>query len=147
MRKKTIFYPVLILLLGSGYLYYRYIGAGITLEDFQPFSNYKSGEITVDLSDAVYRGIEIPTVQQLPGGKFTFTFKVKNRGFNSKKFYYKIYYQDESYKFPEYTQVGKFKYENPLATRNFYGSWGGDDSGFKSTKELGWGDEIYVTDS
>lgn len=149
MRKKIILYSVLLLLLGSGYFYYRYIGAGITLEDFQPITNYKSADssITVDLSDAVYRGIEVPTVTQLPGGKFTFTFKVKNRGFGSKKFYYKIYYQNESYKFPEYKQVGKFKYEHPLASRNFYGSWGEDDPGFKATKELGWGEEISVTDS
>ncbi len=149
MRKKIILYSVLILLLGSGYLYYRYIGAGISLEDFQPITNYKSTDnsITVDLTDAVYKGIEIPTVQQLPGGKFTFTFKVKNRGFNSKKFYYKIYYQNESYKFPEYEQVGKYKYEDYRASRNFYGSWGEDDPGFKNTKELGWGEEISVTDS
>ncbi len=149
MRKKIILWSVFILLLAGGFMCFRYMGAGIVVEDFRPFVNYKSSDksITVDLTDAVYRGIEIPTAKQLPGGKFVFTFKLKNRGLGSKKLYYKIYYQDESYKFPEFEESGKFKYEHPLAPRNFYGSWGETDPGFKASQELGWGDEITVSDS
>ena len=149
MRRKLIIYGTILLLCGSGYLYFRIIGAGIRVSDFHPFTNYKSADksITVDLTDAVYKGIEIPTIKQLPGGKFTFTFNVKNQFFNSRKLYYKIYYQDETYKFQEFEKSGKFNYENALATRNFYGSWGETDPGFKSTTELGWGEEIAVTDS
>ncbi len=149
MRKKLIFYSVILVLCGSAFLYYRALGAGISVKDFHPFTNLKSQDnsIIVDLSDAVYSGIEIPTVKQLPGGKFTFTFNVKNQYLSSRKLYYKIYYQDESYKFPEFEKSGKFNYEHSLATRNFYGSWGETDPGFKSTNELGWGDEIKITDS
>ncbi|HET6990678.1 MAG TPA: hypothetical protein VFJ43_05105, partial [Bacteroidia bacterium] len=149
MRKKFIFYSIIIVLLGGAYLFYRSIGSGITVNDFHPLTNLKSPDqsITVDLTDAVYRGIEIPTVRQLPGGKFTFSFKVKNRLFTSRKLYYKIYYQDETYKFPEFEKSGKYNYENTLAPRNFYGSWGETDPGFKPTSELGWGDEATITDS
>jgi hypothetical protein len=149
MRKKIIIYGILLLLAGSVYLFFRILGAGIRVENFQPFTNYKSADhsITVDLTDAVYRGIEIPTVKQLPGGKFTFSFNVKNQLFSSRKLYYKIYYQDESYKVPETEKSGKFNYENSFAPENFYGSWGETDPGFKPTKELAWGDEITVTDS
>src|ERR1043166_1866360 len=117
MRKKSIIYGILLLLAGGVYLFFRILGAGIRVENFHPFANYKSSDnsITVDLSDAVYRGIEIPTVKQLPGGKFTFSFNVKNQLFSSRKLYYKIYYQDESYKFPEIEKSGKFNYENTFA--------------------------------
>ncbi len=149
MRRKLIIYGIILLLCGSGYLYFRAIGAGIRVNDFHPFANYKSPDktITVDLTDAVYKGIEIPTVKQLPGGKFTFTFNVKNQYFTKRKLYYKIYYQDETYKFPEFEKSGKFNYEHSYAVRNFYGSWGETDHGFKSTTELSWGDELTVTDS
>jgi hypothetical protein len=149
MRKKLIIYGTILLLCGGGYLYFRAIGTGIRVSDFHPFTNYKSADnsITVDLSDAVYKGIEIPTVKQLPGGKFTFAFKVKNQFFSSRKLYYKIYYQDESYKYIEFEKSGKFNYENVSASRNFYGSWGETDPGFKSTADLGWGDEAAITDS
>lgn len=149
MRKKIIIYGTLFLLAGGAYLFFRILGAGIRVENFHPFANYKSPDhsITVDLTDAVYKGIEIPTVKQLPGGKFAFTFDVKNQLFSPRKLYYKIYYQDESYKVPEFEKSGKFNYENSFASRNFYGSWGETDPGFKSTRELGWGDEISITDS
>jgi hypothetical protein len=149
MGKKIIIYGIILLLCGGGYFYFRSVGAGIAVSDFHPLSNYKSADhsITVDLTDAVYKGIEIPTVKQLPGGKFTFTFNVKNQLYSSRKLYYKIYYQDESYKFPEFETSGKFKYEHPLAQRNFYGSWGETEHEFKATSELGWGDEITITDS
>ncbi|MEO5645744.1 MAG: hypothetical protein ABIQ40_13600 [Bacteroidia bacterium] len=149
MRRKLIIYGIILVLCCSGYLYFRAIGSGIRVSEFHPFTNYKSADksITVDLTDAVYKGIEIPTVKQLPGGKFTFTFNVKNQFFNSRKLYYKIYYQDESYKFPEFQKTGKYNYENALASRNFYGSWGETEAGFKPTQNLGWGDEITITDS
>ncbi len=149
MSKKIILYGVILLLCGGGYFYFRSVGAGIQVSNFHPFTNYKSADktITVDLTDAVYRGIEIPTVKQLPGGKFTFSFNIKNQFYSARKLYYKIYYQDETYKFPEFETSGKFKYEHTLASRNFYGSWGETEHEFKATTELGWGDEITVTDS
>ncbi len=149
MRKKVILYGILLLVVAGGYLCFRFFGTGIKVSDFHPFANYQSADksITVDLTDAVYKGIEIPSMKQLPGGKFAFTFKVKNQSWKKEKLFYKIYYQDESYKIQEFEVSGKFNYENALASRNFYGSWGDSDPGFKSTSELGWGDEVSITDS
>lgn len=149
MRRKSTLWLIGIALLIGLWFAFKYAGSGIGVSAFQPFANYKekSHTITLDLSDAVYRGIEIPTVKQLPGGKFTFTFNVKNKSFRKRKLFYKIYYQNESYKFPEYEEANNFKYENRYCTRNFYGSWGETEYGFKPTQELGWGDEATITDS
>lgn len=149
MRRKLILWTIATLLFIGGYLYYRSIGNGFSVSDFHPYSNYKSKDnsFVADLSDAVYRGIEIPTVKQVPGGKFVFSFKAERKLFGAEKLYYKIYYQDETYKFPEYTEQNGFKYENPLAARNFYGSWGETEFGFRSTGVLPRGEETTITDS
>jgi hypothetical protein len=149
MRPKKTLWISAILLVVIVFAAYRYTGNGFAVSDFQPYANYgdKTGSINVDLSDAVYNGIEIPTVKQLPGGKFVFSFKLKNKSLRAKKSFYKIYYQDESYKFVEYVGENKFKYENPLCTRNFYGSWGETDGGFHQAPELGWNEEVTVQDS
>ncbi|HEU4717389.1 MAG TPA: hypothetical protein VFU15_06140, partial [Bacteroidia bacterium] len=70
-----------------------------------------------------------------------------NSNFSKRKFYYTIYYQDDSYKFPEYSEAGGMKYENRLSSRNFYGSWGETEESFRPTKELAWGEQTTVTDS
>ncbi len=149
MRNKKFYLLIITTLLCGVYLYFRTFGSGISVNEFHPFSNFTKNNqsINIDLSDAVYRGIEIPTSKQLPGGKFAFTVKLKNTFATSQKLYYKIYYQNESYKFPEFEKSGKFNYEHALATRNFYGSWGEIDNGFKSTKELSWGEELMIIDS
>ncbi|HLG03214.1 MAG TPA: hypothetical protein VI731_06440, partial [Bacteroidia bacterium] len=149
MQRKTRSWLLAALLFFTVIFAWRYFGTGFSVETFRPFSNFKARDKTLalDLTDAVYRGIEIPTVKQLPGGKFIFTFKAKNRNLAGQKLFYKIYYQNESYKFQEFIAEKKFKYENPLCTRNFYGSWGETDNGFHSTGELSWNEEISVTDS
>lgn len=117
---------------------------GFKVEDFDPLVNYdqKQGDtlynINADLSDAVLNGIEIPTKKQTNNGYFTFSFKVKNTSSDIKKYYYKIFYQNESYKFNDTL---------PLAHENFYGSWIEKLFTFKPTKILNPGDEIIVRDS
>jgi hypothetical protein len=93
----------------------------------------------VDLSDAISKGIEIPTKKQTPTGYFNISFRVT--GSSSKKYYYKIYYQNESYKFPENRDTTD--YYNPLAEENFYGSWEDVSTGFKPIPE----DADIITDS
>lgn len=95
-------------------------------------------ELQADLSDAVLNGIEIPTKKQTPSGYFTFSFKVKNNSSDIKKFYYKFYYQNETYKFQDTT---------PLSYENFYGSWTNCLFTFKPTKILSPGEEVFVRDS
>ncbi len=120
-----------------------FFGGGFDVEEFRPLSNFKAQDKTlwVDLSDAVYRGIEIPAVKQVDGGKFVFQFKINRSG--NKKLFYKIYYQNESYKQTEYEEKNGFKYESEKAEQNFYGSWE-DTIAFKPVPD---GDISLLTDS
>lgn len=79
MRNKKFYLLIITTLLCGVYLYFRTFGSGISVNEFHPFSNFTKNNqsINIDLSDAVYRGIEIPTSKQLPGGKFAFTVKLK----------------------------------------------------------------------
>lgn len=112
-----------------------------TVLHFDPLSNYTRKindtlyTIKADLSDAVLNGIEIPSVKQLSGGKFVFNFKLKNNG-KSQRFFYKLYYQNESYKWPD---------GDSLDYENFYGSWEEADIEFKATEPFEG--EITITDS
>jgi hypothetical protein len=144
---KSIFFATIAIIFV--FLFWKYAASGFAVNDFDPTSNYtsKTNSIAIDLEDAVYHGIEIPTVKQLPNGKFVFSFKVKNKSIGARKLYYKIYYQNETYKYPEFAEKNKFRYESEFAMRNFYGSWGENDPGFKASSELGWNDEMTITDS
>lgn len=116
--------------------------SNFSIEEFNPLANYtlKKNDSTyfikTDLSNAVLYGIEIPTVKQLPNGKFTFTFKIKNNTGTSQRFFYKLYYQNESY---------KFNNDSALASENFYGSWLETGQEFKPTDIIN--NEITLTDS
>ncbi len=137
-------YPKLIFSLACAALLCACSGGGFEVEDFDPLSNYSEKQndtlyrINADLTDAVLNGIEIPTKRQTYNGYFVFTFKVKNTSSDIKKYYYKIYYQNQSYKFCDTV---------PLAYENFYGSWDEGVYTFKATKILNPGDEITVKDS
>lgn len=117
---------------------------GFKVADFDPLVNYdkKQGDslyiINADLTDAILNGIEIPTKKQTSNGYFVFSFKVKNTSSDYKKFYYKIFYENASYKFNDTL---------PLAHENFYGSWIEGLYTFKPTKILDPGSEIIVKDS
>ena len=76
--------------------------------------DFQHRAITADLTEAVSKGIEIPTSRQIPSGYFKLSFQF--RGDKNKKYFYKIYYRNESYKFPEGTD-----FYNPMASENFYG--------------------------
>lgn len=120
-----------------------------TADQFHPFENYRNSDSTfiVDLGNAITDGIVIPTVRQLPGGKFIFSFRVKNNRIGNRRLSYKIYYQNESYKSIEFEEANGFRYENKDAAANFYGSW--EDTGveFKDIPELGWFSSEIITDS
>ena len=116
--------------------------SNFSIENFNPLKNYNHKindsiySIKTDLSNAVLYGIEIPTVKQLPNGKFAFTFQLKNNTGTEQRFFYKIYYQNESY---------KFENDSSLASENFYGSWIETGQEFKPTKIIN--DEITLIDS
>lgn len=75
--------------------------------------------LDMDLDDAVVEGVCLPSAKQTNDGSGQFGFRFIASG---KGLYYKIYYQNESYKFPD---------TSALANENFYGSWEDVTIGFK----------------
>ncbi|OFZ04236.1 MAG: hypothetical protein A2491_19925 [Bacteroidetes bacterium RIFOXYC12_FULL_35_7] len=103
------------------------------LRGFLPISNQDlfkadSGKtIQLDYKDAYLQGFRIPSFFQTKEGKFTFHFQIRNTSGVKQSFHYKIYYQNESYKFPE---------TDPLSEENFYGSWEASGNTFAETEML-----------
>ena len=92
--------------------------------NFNPMSNFPDDKIValdMDLRNVVNEGIVIPSDNQCESG-FAFTFNAK------KGQYYKIFYQNESYKFDN---------NDSLNNENFYGSWEDVNVGFKKVEENG----------
>ena len=92
---------------------------------FNPMANFPDEDVVVldmDLKGVVNEGVVIPSVNQAEEGKFVFTFNAEAGQF------YKIFYQNESYKFED---------DNPLNSENFYGSWEDVNTGFKKVEEDG----------
>ncbi|MCK9164080.1 MAG: hypothetical protein M0O93_07020 [Bacteroidales bacterium] len=128
-KLRNFLIPILIITLLSGCKEENII------KDFNlDFSNISSIEnntlsdtlaMNMDLSDAISQGIIIPTKNQSNDGLFHFKASIKK---TDKKLFYKIYYQNESYKFEE---------DNPLSGENFYGSWEDTDIEFKPLPKNG----------
>ena len=95
---------------------------------FDPILNFEANNDTVlldmDLTDAVLNGISLPSIRQTQDEGFKFSFDVPSLG--EGKLYYKIYYQNETYKFPE---------GDSLSGENFYGSWEDVSIGFREIVE------------
>ena len=87
------------------------------VQTFDPMVGYEGDTVCMemDLSDAVLEGITLPA----KGDYFHFALDTTT----DKPLYYKIYYQNESYKFDEH---------DSLAYENFYGSWEDVSIGFKA---------------
>ena len=103
------------------------------IKDFNPFVNFEYSNDTLvlpmDLSKKIISGITIPSSNQSDGGFFKFSFKVKNNLKEAKKYSFRLFYQNESYKMNEYIIKNNIKQYNDLSSNNFYGSWGyGDDT-------------------
>ncbi|MBN1339209.1 MAG: hypothetical protein JXA03_07790, partial [Bacteroidales bacterium] len=107
------------------------------VKEFRPFNGFTlSGDtlrLGMDLSDAVLYGITIPSEDDIEGGYFRFSFDVRNRTGSERYFYYKVFYQNESYKFPEFIIHGDSMTYNSLSSHNFYGSWENCSEGFHKT--------------
>ncbi len=90
------------------------------IESFDALSNYSqidTVKVDMSLENAVFEGIVLPKKEEY----FVFSANVKNK--ENKQLYYKIYYQNETYKFHE---------DRIEACENFYGSWQDTDISFKS---------------
>lgn len=81
---------------------------------FSCLTNFEGNDtvyLDMDLENAVIEGIVIPTKKQVENGYFVFEYNVKQ---SVKPLFYKIFYQNETYKFDD---------EDSLNYENFYGSW------------------------
>lgn len=104
------------------------------LTNYSTKINDSTYAIEADLTDAALNGIVIPSTSQTKGGNFQYSFTLENKSGDLTRFWYKLYYQNETYKL-----------NDSLSHENFYGSW--EDTGieFKATPEFE--DEITITDS
>ena len=90
-----------------------------------PMTNFGCADTVVldmDLENVVNQGIVIPSARQCDEGSFVFSFE------GEEGLFYKIFYQNESYKFPN---------DNELSYENFYGSWEDVNVGFKKIQKSG----------
>lgn len=110
VMKKTQFFFVLC----SCFLFL--LSCGQQKQSFDPMVGYEGDTVSLemDLTDAVLEGVVLPA----QGRQFHFAFDTTP----GERLYYKIYYQNESYKFDE---------EDSLSYENFYGSWEDVTTGFK----------------
>lgn len=93
------------------------------VRDFTPLTNWNIEKpLYLDYSGAKENGFVIPSSRQTADGFFDLEFSIKNTGKEATEFYYKIYYQNESYKFNERSNQDTAK-QHPYAWENFYGSW------------------------
>jgi len=119
------------------------------VKEFTPITNYQvekknNKRIEFDYTDAIDSGFVIPSVRQAQNGKFIFQFSIKNSGKQKQKFFYKIFYQNESYKISEL----KDGILDTLSSENFYGSWEEVNVGFKPTDEIPSDDSFHkISDS
>lgn len=127
-------------------------GNAFEIITFDALTNYKGDSLStekvkhifLDYTYAIDSGFVIPSATQTENGLFEFSFKIKNNGKEAQSCYYKIYYQNESYRFPEIDP--STKKQNPLSLENFYGSYHDTTVTYKKTKPLQPGEEIGVTD-
>ena len=107
-------------------------------------SNYNDTVIYFDYTNAINTGFIVPSKSQIASGYFELEFEIVNNTEKTTKYYYKLFYQNESYKFDEKNWDGSI---NPLCEENFYGSYVDVGIGFRATDELIKDEMITVMDS
>ncbi|MCX6268915.1 MAG: hypothetical protein NTW16_16440 [Bacteroidetes bacterium] len=128
-----LFFPCLVISCGQPARSPEVASEEFVVKDFNPIANWKQGErLYLDYTDAISQGFVIPGTKQVDGGFFNLEFKLKNTGTAPRNFSYKIYYQNESYKFPEQDGIDSTK-QHQNAWENFYGSWEDSGTGFAET--------------
>jgi hypothetical protein len=88
-------------------------------------TNIKKEAYILDFNNAYQYGFVVPSKKQDSIDVFELTFEIPEQ-LRNKELYYKLYYQNESYKFKEAEENNY----NPLAEENFYGSWMDTDISF-----------------
>ena len=118
-----ILLPVLFISCGQPAKSPEIVSELFVIKDFNPATNWKRDQpLYLDYTEAKANGFIIPTIRQVEGGLFQVEFKIKNTGAAPQNFFFKIFYQNESYKFPERDPNDSTR-QHPDAWENFYGSW------------------------
>lgn len=127
-------------------------GGRFVVKEFDPLVNWKVVEeqsgndsrkaIVLDYTGAISDGFTIPTLNQVGDGQFEFEFYLKTTEGQSRTFFYKIYYQNESYKYPEADDQDSAR-QNLYAEENFYGSWEDTGKGFAETQKIEADDDYH----
>lgn len=102
------------------------------VNEFSALDNYKGKndelkELSLDYQGAFENGFIIPSKNQTENGFFDVKFQIRNNSKTPKRYFYKLYYQNETYKFDE---------DTTLSNENFYGSWEDLSVDFKETAEI-----------
>ena len=118
------------------------------VRDFNPMTNWRidsSGKengvpngkklLYLDYPGPRESGFLIPSGRQTEDGLFHLEFFIKNTGDEPAQYAYKIFYQNESYKFPERDPDDTLRM-HPYAWENFYGSWEEVTTTFVATDEI-----------
>ncbi len=121
------------------------IKSGIIISEVHLLTNCLQKNIQLDYEDAINTGFVIPTKNQTNNGKFNFDFVIENQTDTEQEYFYKIYYQNESYKWPETNQIDNTK-QHEFAHENFYGSWEDTDVEFKSCGKIPPGEKLKIDD-
>lgn len=142
-----LFFPGLFISCGQSVRSPETVTEQFVVKDFSPVTNWKQEEtLFLDYPGAITSGFVIPGATQADGGFFTMEFKLKNTGSTGKNFYYKIYYQNESYKFPECDEADSSR-QHQNAWENFYGSWEEPGNTFAETGPIDSDQEFHTIKS
>jgi hypothetical protein len=133
-RKINIFFLLIVVILGSC----------TNKKVIDKIANFNDTIIYVDYDNAINAGFIVPSKSQTNSGYFEFKFGIENNTGKPTKYFYKIYYQNESYKFNEANDDGSY---NPMSAENFYGSYKDVNVGFKQTGVIMKGEMTTVLDS
>ncbi|NCA76295.1 MAG: hypothetical protein EOM90_08170 [Alphaproteobacteria bacterium] len=131
-----LFFPWFLLSCGQGTKSPEVASEQFVVKNFNPIANWKSGTtLSLDYSGAISGGFVVPSPNQTEEGYFRLEFSIRNTGTAPRKFMYKIFYQNESYKFPERDPADSLR-QHPQAWENFYGSWEEQDAAFAETEMI-----------
>ena len=130
MKKRSLLLVILVLL-AVAIVFFVHQGRNC---HFRPMTNFKGSmvRLDMDLDEAVTDGIYLPSARQTDDGSgcFHFRFIAPEKGW-----FYKLYYQNESYKFPDTAA---------LSSENFYGSWEDVSVGFKPVDRWWMRDSLRI---
>jgi hypothetical protein len=122
------------------------VGSSDRIKEIQLFTGRDFNEnlltMQADIDKAYVNGVSFPNDNEF----FRFSIDITNEDDKDQNYFYKIYYQNKSYKFIERDTADGGKY-NIESADNFYGSWENTDVGFKAIGKIEKGNEKIILDS